>query len=183
MKYSALLLTCITLMLSAPNLALAQETNTRTSAKSNPLLSWFASDIYRLSVGIGQAKLQNPKGFDVPIDTHNNGRSENAVVNTFITVVGERAIGWERRQKRLWNLHYDANDFDGLSLSSLTFGAGIAIDPASTNVFGGRLAIGANLGITRSETFFDSTVHPAAELWVSAGVQLTNTIDRRFVFS
>jgi len=125
-----------------------------------------------VSLGFGGLKLQNPKGFDVPIDTYNDGFSDSASAEVSFDVVGEKAIGWQGRQKRLWNVHYDGEDFNGLQLHNLSLGAGVAIDPAQAFAFGGRLAVGASIGVTRSSTFFDNTIHPAAELWVSAGVQL-----------
>jgi len=176
MRLSTLVFTLLSLTLSTPNFVHAQESDSLTTAQSNRSLGWFRADIYRVSLGFGSVKLHNPEGFDVPIKTYDDGSPDYSTTNTMFNIVGERAIGWQRRQKRLWNLHYDAEDYDGLTLSSLTVGAGVAIDPARANALGGRLAIGANIGITQSETFFDNAVHPAAELWVSAGVQLSRLV-------
>jgi len=173
MKILTMIATFLSLVLGASNSAFAQASETSTHAQSNRLIGWVSSDIYRASIGLGGLFLQNPNGFDVPIQTHDDGSPDSSSPSSiFITISGERAIGWQSRQKRLWNFHYDAEDFDGLKLQSLTFGAGLAIDPATANALGGRLAVGANLGITRSASFFDSAVHPAGELWVSTGVQL-----------
>ncbi len=160
------------LALCAANTVSAQESEPKASTLSNRLLVWFSSDIYRTSIGFGSLKLQNPNGFDVPIDTYNDGFPSSSTSEISFDIVGETRIGWQGRQKRLWNVHYDRENYSGLKLRSVTFGTGVAIDPARAFAFGGRLAVGANVGITRSETFFDSAMHPAAELWLSTGVQL-----------
>jgi len=171
-KLSAVLL-CSTLCVST--VSNAQETESSEADTSNRILSWFKSDSHRVAVGIGVLQLRNPSGFDVPTSTHIDNNPYDPIYS-FATmsfdVVGERSIGWEGRQKRLWNIHYDGEDYNGLKLQSLSFGAGVAIDPSAAFAFGGRLAVGANIGVTRSQSFFDSALHPAAELWVSAGVQL-----------
>jgi len=172
MKPSNLKIIFCILMLFTSNMVFAKEPKPSATHHANRLIDWFNADIYRVSVGFGGLKLQNPKGFDVPIDTYNDGFSDSASAEVSFDVVGERAIGWQGRQKRLWNFHYDGEDFNGLQLHSVSLGTGVAIDPARAFAFGGRLAVGANVGLTRSSTFFDNTIHPAAELWASAGVQL-----------
>lgn len=169
-----LLLPVLVGMLVVPQFAHAED------AKNHALLDRVAgalkSDIYRFSFGTAQHTLKNPEGFDVSTSTYDNGRPESDALfgggQVYWTVAGETANGWEGRRKRLWYTHYDSEDFDGLTLRNLMFGAGYAIDPAQPFSFGLRLAGGLGAGLTRSSSYFDSAFHVSAEAWVSTGIQL-----------
>jgi len=140
------------------------------------VLSFFSADTYRVSLGGSTLTLRNPVGFDVSGSTHQNGRPESSAFSPggkfSWTVTGESAFQPKGIQKWLWSVHYDTEDFVGLELQNLMFGAGWALDPARSYAFGGRLAGGLGTGVTRSSTFFDSANHLSFEAWASIGLQL-----------
>jgi len=171
MHYLMSLVLCAFAMFST--MAIAQEDSSRSVIER--IGNYLESDIYRLELGFGSIELNNPDGFDVSTITYDTGASESTFFTDYsgaFTLSGEKAIGWSNRQKRLWTLHYDNDDFEGLKVTSLMAGAGVAISLAKAFAFGGRLAGGLGLGLTRSKTYFDTALHPAIEAWVSAGVQL-----------
>jgi len=162
---------------------LAQDTNTdaesqtieSSSSRLDAVKDWFKADIYRVSYGGGSLQLKNPDGFDVESVVYDDGFSRTGLFepgSLAWSVSGERAIGWEGRQKRVWDVHYDSDDYGGLKLQTLMFGTGVALDPSQAFSIGGRIAAGVGVGLTRSQTYFDRAVHPAAEVWVSVGGQV-----------
>ncbi|MBX2885426.1 MAG: hypothetical protein KTR32_36055 [Granulosicoccus sp.] len=164
---------CLIFLLLAPAGVLAQDG--KVSGVTDRVADLLKSDIYRVSVGGANVRLNNPEGFDTSSNTYRSGQAEsNAIIGGTFTwsLTGESKIGWEGRGKRLWSLHFDSEDFTGLKLQSLMLGGGWSFDPASRFAFGARLAGGLGAGLTRSSTFFDSAIHPSFEAWVSAGIQL-----------
>jgi len=142
------------------------------------LRGFFHTHSYRASYGFGSLKILNPEGFDIDSSTYVDGFSNANSTPRFLTLVGEQPIGWEGRLKSLWGLHYDNEDYSGLELRTLVANAGVAVGTSIVSSVHVRLAAGLGVGLTRSESFFDSAIHPAGEAWASTGIQLGRfTID------
>jgi len=180
LKFTAALLTVSVCTSTAFSQAEETEDQSTPEAKSanapqsikERFFQFFHADTYRASYGIGSLELMNPEGFDIDSSVYVDGFSNSSSSPQFLTWVGEQSVGWEGRQKSLWGLHYDNEDYNGLELQTLMANVGVAIDPSVAFALGGRLAVGVGAGLTRSESFFDSAFHPTGEVWGSAGVQL-----------
>ena len=136
--------------------------------------AYLKPDVYRIEVGNGRLKLNNPRGFDVSSEAYRTGSSETDFFGEFaqsVTLFGETGIGWDNKRKRVWSIHYDSDDFEGLEVTSLMFGGGLAFGPAQPFSGGVRFAGGLGAGITHSNTYFDIALHPSVEAWLSGGVQ------------
>ena len=146
-----------------------------TSSIYQRISHYVLLDSYRVAIGGSDLNLRNPEGFDVSSQTYSNGHPENTGLINFgeftWSVTSEQPVGWQQRAKRLWSLHFDQTDFEGLVLENLMTGPGWSISPASIMAIGGRLAAGFGVGITRSETYLDEAWHLSAEVWIGAGLQ------------
>ena len=140
----------------------------------NNTKDYLKPDNYQIELGYGSLELNNPRGFDVSSEAYTSGGSESGLSSGFaqsVTLYGDKGTGWENRRKRVWSIHYDSDDFEGLELTSLMFGGGLAFGPGQASSGGVRFAGGLGAGLTHSNTYFDVALHPSVEAWVSGGIQ------------
>jgi len=116
-------------------------------------------------------ELENPRGFDVASEVYRDG-SLTGSTSTLLNLSLENPLEENGIAKRVWEIHYDRKDFNGLQLSTVMLGTGIAASPRQKWAWGGRIAAGLAVGLSSSDTYFDSAIHPGIDAWVTAGAQL-----------
>lgn len=131
-----------------------------------------AKGFRRVSFGSSEVELQNPSGFDVPMPVHNDGTgSSSETDDQSFSFALDNFLSDDRLFKRTWSLHYDRVNYTGLDLTNVLLGTGIALSSPYKLNWGGRFSAGFSAGLSRSESFFDSAIHPTAEIWATAGAQ------------
>ena len=125
----------------------------------------------RLTFTQPNIKLENPRGFDVETEVHTQGTNSNSNGN-LINLSLDNSLSDNGIVKRVWEIHFDNEDFDGLKLSTLTLGTGFAASPRQKWAWGGRIGGGVGAGLTFTDTFFDTAIHPSFDAWLTMGVQL-----------